>query len=117
MSTSPQESPSTRSTADDPASETKVHRLFDLRWVIAGLLSLYGVVLIVRGILDGSAELQKAAGVRINLWTGIGLLIVGLLFAAWAALRPLQPPTEAHQDLAMQTGQIPDSDPKTEPRS
>jgi hypothetical protein len=33
----------------------------------------------------------KAAGVRINLWTGIGMLITGLVFAVWARLRPLRP--------------------------
>jgi hypothetical protein len=115
MSTSPQQSPDA---IDNPATRTKVHRLFDLRWVIAGLLSLYGIVLTVCGLLDGAAELQKAAGVRINLWTGIGMLIVGLLFVAWAVLRPLQPPTEEEQDLALQTGQLPGSESGlTPPRS
>lgn len=104
-------------TAADGTPEPKVHRLFDLRWVIAGLLSLYGVVLIIRGLLDDSAELAKAAGVRINLWTGIGLLAVGLLFALWAAVRPLQPPTPEEQDAALETGQIPDSDAGTRPGS
>ena len=96
MSTSPQQSPDT---IDNPATQTKVHRLFDLRWVIAGLLSLYGVVLIVVGILDGTAELQKAAGVRINLWTGIGLLVVSVVFLVWARVRPLGIETADDDDL------------------
>jgi hypothetical protein len=102
---------------DNPATKAKVHRLFDLRWVIAGLLSIYGVVLIIRGLLDGSTALAKAAGVRINLWTGIGLLAVGLLFALWAAVRPLQPPSAEEADAALQTGQIPDSDAGNAPSS
>ena len=42
---------------------SRMQRLFDLRYVIAGLLGIYGVVLVVRGLLDGPAELARAAGV------------------------------------------------------
>lgn len=117
MSTPNENHPTTPS--GDPVSETptRVNRLFDLRWVIAGLLSLYGIVLIVKGILDDSAALAKAAGVRVNLWTGIGLLAVGLLFALWAVVRPLQPPTPEEMDAALQTGQLPDLDREVEPPS
>jgi amino acid transporter len=74
---------------EDDKSAAK--RLFDLRWLIAGMFVVYGIVLIITGILDNAAEVAKAAGVRINLWTGIGMLITGLVFAAWARLRPLRP--------------------------
>jgi hypothetical protein len=30
--------------------------------------------------------------VRINLWTGIGMLALGLLFLLWQWLRPAEPP-------------------------
>ena len=63
--------------------------LFDLRTIIGGLFTLYGVVLIVYGILDSQAQIDKAAGVRINLWTGLGMLALGLAFLAWMKLRPL----------------------------
>lgn len=65
-------------------------KLFDLRWLIAAMFVVYGVVLIITGAFDSKAELAKASGVRINLWTGIGMLVVGAVFAAWARLRPLQ---------------------------
>jgi xanthine/uracil/vitamin C permease (AzgA family) len=71
-------------------SREGVARLFDVRLVIGGLLTIYGVVLTVMGITDGRAAVQKAAGLRINLWTGIGLLVVGLFFLAWIKLAPLQ---------------------------
>ncbi len=64
--------------------------MFDLRWLIAAMFVVYGLVLIVTGIFDNKAEIAKAAGVRINLWTGLGMLVVGLVFAAWARLRPLR---------------------------
>ncbi len=73
---------------EDPKSASS--KLFDLRWLIAAMFVVYGVVLIVTGIFDNKAEIAKAAGVRINLWTGLGMLVVGLVFAGWARLRPLR---------------------------
>jgi hypothetical protein len=73
---------------DDSGSASK--RLFDLRWLIAGMFVVYGIILSITGILDSQAEINKAAGVRINLWTGIGMFVVGLVFAAWARWRPLR---------------------------
>lgn len=73
-----------------PISRSAASKLFDLRYLIGGLFTLYGIVLIITGLIDGSAEVHKAAGVHINLWTGIGMLVLGLLFLLWARLRPLQ---------------------------
>lgn len=64
--------------------------LFDLRNVIGALFTLYGIVLIVYGFFDSAADIEKAAGIRINLWTGLGMLVTGLVFLAWARLRPLR---------------------------
>jgi hypothetical protein len=63
--------------------------LFDLRTIIGGLFTLYGLILTVYGILDSQAQVAKAAGVRINLWTGLGMLALGLTFLLWVKLRPL----------------------------
>ena len=63
--------------------------LFDLRTIIGGLFTLYGLILTIIGIFDSHAEVQKAAGVRINLWTGLAMLALGLGFLAWMKLRPL----------------------------
>jgi xanthine/uracil/vitamin C permease (AzgA family) len=67
-----------------------VARLFDVRLVIGGLLTVYGLILTIQGIADNHAAVAKAAGVRINLWTGIGLLAVGAFFLVWVKLAPLQ---------------------------
>ncbi len=58
-------------------------RLFDLRVLIAGLLFVYGVLLVGAGLLDTASTLIKADGVRINLWEGIALLIVAGFFGVW----------------------------------
>jgi drug/metabolite transporter (DMT)-like permease len=68
---------------------SRMQRLFDLRYVIGALLGVYGVVLVIRGLLDGPEQLARAAGISINLWTGLGLLVVALVFLAWARVRPL----------------------------
>ncbi|MQA95682.1 MAG: hypothetical protein GEV11_13900 [Streptosporangiales bacterium] len=65
-------------------------RLFDIRRIIGGLFVLYGVILVVTGLFDTEAEIAKAEGVRINLWMGIGMLVLGLLFLLWHLLRPTQ---------------------------
>jgi H+/Cl- antiporter ClcA len=64
----------------------KVAALFDLRLIIGALFTLYGVVLIITGLTDGSDKLNKASGIRINLWAGIGMLVTGLLFLLWMKL-------------------------------
>ena len=75
-------------------------KLFDLRILIGGLFTLYGVVLIFAGIFDGPAEIQKAAGININLWMGIGMLILGLLFLLWWRVLPiLRPADDSSQEV------------------
>ena len=63
--------------------------LLDIRRIIAGLLGVYGVILLVAGIVGSSAQKNKAAGVNINLWAGIVLLLMATFFLVWALTRPL----------------------------
>jgi hypothetical protein len=78
-------------------------RLFDVRLVIGGLFVVYGLIVGTLGVFDSKAEIDKAQGVRINLWTGLGMLAVGLTFLVWRRLRPLVPvgpPDEAERGSA-----------------
>ncbi|MET9551416.1 hypothetical protein [Streptomyces sp. NPDC006645] len=70
-------------------------RLFDIRLIIGGLFTLYGVIVTVAGILVSDADMKKAEGVNINLWTGLAMLALGLFFLGWMKLRPTEipPPT------------------------
>src|SRR5215207_1335372 len=63
--------------------------LFDLRRIIGGVFVVWGVLLIILGLTDSEEEANKAAGININLYAGIGMLIFGLIFLAWALTRPL----------------------------
>ncbi|MBI4941306.1 MAG: hypothetical protein HY830_11220 [Actinobacteria bacterium] len=60
--------------------------LFDLRYLIGALFSLYGVVLVAASpFVDDS----KADGLDMNLWLGLGMAALGIFFLGWARLRPL----------------------------
>jgi hypothetical protein len=73
----------------DSKRVSKAANLFDLRRIIGGLFIVYGLLLTVLGLFDSQEEIDKAAGVNINLWAGLGMLVVGLLFITWALTRPL----------------------------
>lgn len=75
-------------------------RLFDVRRVIGGLFVVYGVIVTLLGFFDNKAEIAKAQGVRINLWMGLGMLVLGLLMLLWLRLNPPPPP-----DLSEEAGQ------------
>jgi hypothetical protein len=75
--------------SSDQPSARRAANLFDLRRIIGGLFIVYGLLLTVLGLFDSQEEIDKAAGVNINLWAGLGMLIFGLLMITWALTRPL----------------------------
>jgi len=68
-----------------------MNRLFDVRAVIGGMFVIYGVIVTLLGIFDSPAEIEKAEGVRINLWMGLAMLALGLLMLLWLRLNPPPP--------------------------
>ncbi|RYY09934.1 MAG: hypothetical protein EON55_17350 [Alphaproteobacteria bacterium] len=81
---------------DTPKSAAS--KLFDLRLLIGGLFTFYGVILTIYSFFDSPAEIAKAANIHINLWLGIGMLVLGLLFLLWTRLGPLTPPEPEPDD-------------------
>ncbi|MFE0801891.1 hypothetical protein [Streptomyces sp. NPDC058812] len=73
-------------------------RLFDIRRIIGGLFVVYGVIVTIAGLVASDDEIDKAQGVNINLWTGLGMLVLGLFFLAWLKVRPTAPPTPPLSD-------------------
>ncbi|MFE5094730.1 MULTISPECIES: hypothetical protein [unclassified Streptomyces] len=69
-------------------------RLFDIRRIIGGLFVVYGVIVTIAGINPSDADLKKAQGVHINLWTGLAMLVLGLFFLIWLKLRPAEVPAD-----------------------
>jgi hypothetical protein len=72
----------------DPSTR-RAANLFDLRRIIGGLFVVYGLLLTVLGLFDSQEEIDKAAGVNINLYAGLGMLVFGILMIVWALTRPL----------------------------
>jgi len=66
-------------------------RLFDVRRIIGGLFVVYGIIVTIAGITASDADIKKAQGININLWTGLGMLALGLFFLIWLTLRPTAP--------------------------
>jgi hypothetical protein len=73
----------------DAGRARRAATLFDLRRMIGGLFAIYGVILVILGLGASDAEIDKAAGWNLNLWTGVAMLIVAALFLLWAFTRPL----------------------------
>ena len=64
---------------------------FDIRRLIGGLFLFYGLILTAMGIFGSEHVKTKAAGINIDLWAGIGMLVFAALMLAWALLRPVEP--------------------------
>jgi hypothetical protein len=68
---------------------------FDMRNFIAALIGIYGIVLTIYGIIGSSdTQLAKSDGVNINLWAGLGMIVVAAGFAIWARLKPVVVPAD-----------------------
>ncbi|MBE1484691.1 hypothetical protein [Plantactinospora soyae] len=87
----PDEAPTNETPVDEAEQERRsaAARLFDIRRVIGGLFVVYGVIVGLVGIFDGPAAIEKAQGIRINLWAGLAMLALGLGFLTWQWLRPV----------------------------
>jgi membrane-bound ClpP family serine protease len=61
----------------------------DLRIPIGGMFTIFGIVLIVYGLVSDPAMYQRSLGINVNLWWGIVLLLFGATMM-WLA-RPTNP--------------------------
>jgi len=88
------QTPSTGATDEEEIRAARIANRFDIRRIIGGLFLLYGTILVVVGIVGSDEVKNKAAGVNVNLWTGLGMLVVGGLMICWALARPVVPEPE-----------------------
>jgi hypothetical protein len=75
----------------DAETARKAANRFDIRRIIGALFLLYGVILTVVGAFGSDEIKNKAAGLNVNLWTGIAMLVFGALMVTWALTRPVEP--------------------------
>ncbi|GGL17791.1 hypothetical protein [Nocardia jinanensis] len=63
---------------------------FDIRTIVGSLLGLYGIILVITGLVhDTVDEEAKTGGINVNLWAGLALVVVAAAFVTWALLRPV----------------------------
>lgn len=91
----------TQTTTRTEARAEQAHRarVFDIRTFISLLIGLYGVVLVLMGLFGTSdSDLERAGGLNINLFAGLGMVVVAGAFQIWARLRPVLVPDRGGQD-------------------
>src|SRR5947209_4371570 len=75
----------------DEVAAAKAANRFDIRRIIGGVFLVYGLTLAITGIVGSEHVKNKAAGVNINLFTGLGMIVFAILMISWALLRPVMP--------------------------
>ena len=76
--------------------EQRFARALDLRFIIALLFLIFGVLITFSGFTATNEEIERAAGINISLWTGIGCLALSSVFGIWV----LRAPPELPQSIA-----------------
>jgi drug/metabolite transporter (DMT)-like permease len=80
--------------AENTGEERHRAGLFDIRFIIAALIGVYGVILVFTAFFTSDSQKDKADGLNINLWAGIGMVVVAVAFFLWARLRPVIVPAD-----------------------
>lgn len=75
-------------TAEERATVRSTRR-FDLRRLIGGLFALYGVLLVIVGIVNHDTDLAMTDGIAINTWTGAAMIVAAVLFFVWDHYSPV----------------------------
>jgi hypothetical protein len=81
----------TGATEEDEVKARRAANRFDIRRIIGGLFVLYSVILIALGLFGSDHVKNKAAGINVDLWTGLGMLVFGAFMIFWALSRPTEP--------------------------
>jgi hypothetical protein len=83
--------PSTGATDEEEIAAAKAANRFDIRRLIGGLFAVYGLILLLLGLFGSHHIKTKAAGINVDLWTGIGMLVFAALMLFWAFSKPTVP--------------------------
>jgi hypothetical protein len=82
----------------EEARNWRLAKLFDLRTFIGVLFVIFGVLVIIPGIIADPADIEKAAGINLALWVGGFMLLLGVIFLAWVLASP--PPPVTKEEMA-----------------
>lgn len=79
-------------------------RFMDLRFVLALLFVIFGILVTTAGLLASPQQIEKAAGINISFWTGISLLVLSAGFGVWWLLSPTEVPTSTIDQMGQDVG-------------
>ncbi|HEY5429106.1 MAG TPA: hypothetical protein VIK04_08305 [Solirubrobacteraceae bacterium] len=83
--------PSTGATDEEEIQAARAANRFDIRRLIGGLFALYGLILLALGLFGSHQIKHKAAGINVDLWTGLGMLVFAAVMLTWAFTKPVMP--------------------------
>lgn len=86
-----------------PPAVPKHARMLDLRFVIAVMFVIFGVLVTGTGLTASPDEIEQAAGINISLWTGLGLLGLAAFFGLWLLRVPPDVP-QGHEAGSGESG-------------
>jgi hypothetical protein len=78
---------------DDDEGATRKAGAFDIRTFIGALIGIYGIVLVVTGLVSSD-------GRTINLVAGVSMAVAAAGFLIWARVRPIVVPETTEMDGA-----------------
>ena len=81
----------TGATDEDEIKAAKAANRFDIRRLIGGLFTVYGLILVALGLFGSHHIKTKAAGINVDLWTGLGMLVFAAFMITWALTKPTMP--------------------------
>jgi len=82
----------------EEARNWRLAKMFDLRTFIGVLFVIFGVLVIIPGLIANPADIEKAAGINLALWVGGFMLVLGVIFLAWVLANP--PPPVTKEEMA-----------------
>jgi hypothetical protein len=96
-------------TPDEAKALVASTRRFDLRRILGALFVVYGVIVLIVGLINNTSDMKQTGGIAINIWTGAAMLVLGLLFFLWDRLAPVPEEdilaSEEHEDEQRTVGE------------
>lgn len=91
MSAHKDQRPAAAAAGAPEGAEVRTAGAFDIRNFIGTLLGLFGLALVGMGLFAFSPdEAAKTDGLNANLWAGLAMVLVALLFLVWTKLDPIR---------------------------
>jgi hypothetical protein len=76
---------------EEEAAAARAANRFDIRRLIGALFAVYGIILVILGLVGSHNVKTKAAGINVDLWTGLAMLVFAALMIFWALRKPVMP--------------------------